>query len=55
MDSIGRSIEAIESGMTVDVTGTMIEQAARSLDDLLGTNVTEDLLERIFSDFCVGK
>ncbi|RLL85614.1 tRNA uridine-5-carboxymethylaminomethyl(34) synthesis GTPase MnmE [Mesotoga sp. BH458_6_3_2_1] len=55
MDFIGRSIEAIENGMTVDVTGTMIEQAARSLDDLLGTNVTEDLLERIFSDFCVGK
>ena len=55
VDCIDKSIEAIDSLMTVDVVSTMIEQAARSLDELLGTNVTEDLLNRIFGDFCVGK
>lgn len=55
VDCIDKSIEAIDSLITVDVVSTMIEQAARSLDELLGTNVTEDLLNRIFSDFCVGK
>ncbi|WP_214078073.1 tRNA uridine-5-carboxymethylaminomethyl(34) synthesis GTPase MnmE [Mesotoga sp.] len=55
VDCIDKSIEAIDSLITVDVVSTMIEQAARSLDELLGTNVTEDLLNRIFGDFCVGK
>lgn len=55
VDYIARSIEAIEGNITVDVLSTMIEQAARSLDELLGTHITEDVLERIFSDFCVGK
>lgn len=50
-----KAIDAIKSGLTVDIVGTMVERAGRSLDELLGRNVTEDLLDKIFSDFCVGK
>lgn len=50
-----QSIEAIEERVTVDIVSTLVERAAKSLDELLGRNLTEDLLDRIFSDFCVGK
>ncbi|MDI9375057.1 MAG: hypothetical protein QM447_04920 [Thermotogota bacterium] len=48
-------MEAIEERVTVDIVSTLVERAAKSLDELLGRNLTEDLLDRIFSDFCVGK
>ncbi len=50
-----QSIEAIEERVTIDIVSTLVESAAKSLDELLGRNLTEDLLDRIFSDFCVGK
>ncbi len=50
-----QSLEAIEERVTIDIVSTLVESAAKSLDELLGRNLTEDLLDRIFSDFCVGK
>ena len=38
-----------------DVTISCIADARASLASVLGIDPTEDLIERIFGDFCVGK
>lgn len=40
---------------TVDLIAEGIRQAARDLSRMLGLEYTEDLLDRIFSRFCIGK
>jgi len=61
-DAIGRALEAIESaqkamddGMTPDAVLTMVEDAMAALGELTGVSVREDITNRIFSRFCVGK
>ena len=54
-DSVRRAREALLSGMTADALLTDVEQALGALGELTGQNVREDITERIFSKFCVGK
>ncbi len=46
---------AIDEGQTPDVVLTETEACMHSLGELSGRNVREDVTERIFSRFCVGK
>ena len=46
---------ALTSGMTPDVVLTEAEEAMRALGELTGRTAREDMVERIFSRFCVGK
>jgi len=39
----------------IDFMAQNIKDALRHLDDILGKNFSEDLLEKIFSEFCIGK
>jgi len=54
-DSVRRAREALLAGMTADALLTDVEQALGALGELTGQNVREDITERIFSKFCVGK
>lgn len=47
--------ETARSNGTIDLVAEGIRQAGRSLSELLGQEYTEDLLDRIFSRFCIGK
>ena len=61
-DAVERALRCIEAAeesllaeMTPDVVLTETEQALESLNELTGTHVRDDLVETIFSRFCVGK
>lgn len=61
-DAVGRALQAVEAaeeslltGMTPDVVLTECEQALEALNELTGKHVRDDLVETIFSRFCVGK
>ena len=45
----------LNSGIPVDIAAIDIRSAWEALGEITGAVVTEDLLDRIFSDFCVGK
>ncbi len=47
--------QALSSGLTPDVAGGDIEQALNALEELTGRRASEQVLERIFERFCVGK
>lgn len=53
--AIRRAREALEAGVTPDALLTDVEQALSALGELTGQSVREDITDRIFQRFCVGK
>ncbi|MBR6206955.1 MAG: tRNA uridine-5-carboxymethylaminomethyl(34) synthesis GTPase MnmE [Oscillospiraceae bacterium] len=54
-DSIRGAVNAAEEGVTPDAVLTMAEDAMQALGELTGVEIREDITNRIFSRFCVGK
>ena len=48
-------LEAMEEGQTPDIVLTESETAMSALGELSGRSVREDVTNRIFARFCVGK
>ncbi len=55
LSSIYGGIDALKAGYPNDIVAMEVRQAIETLDELTGRNYTEDLLDTIFSTFCVGK
>jgi tRNA modification GTPase len=55
LDSVSRAREALQAGVTPDALLTDVEEALSALGELTGQSVREDVTDRIFSKFCVGK
>lgn len=55
VESMQAAFEAMEQGATPDIVLTETEEAMAALGELDGRTVREDVTERIFSRFCVGK
>ncbi len=53
-NAVGNAIEALDS-FTQDIAGMDIEQALSALAEADGRTVNEDIVNEIFSHFCVGK
>jgi len=45
----------VREGATLDLLAVGLEEALEILGELTGENLSEEVIERIFSDFCVGK
>ena len=54
-EALGRAIDALDAGYTEDIAGLDIEEALARLGECDGRAVSEDVVERIFHNFCVGK
>ena len=55
LNSVVRANQALSDGVTPDALLTDVEEALEALGDLTGLSVREDVTDRIFSKFCVGK
>lgn len=55
LSSVTGARSALQSGMTPDVVLTDTEAALEALGELNGKHIREDLVQTIFSRFCVGK
>ena len=53
--AVSRAREALAAGLTPDAALTDGEDALSALGELTGRTVREDMVERIFERFCVGK
>ncbi len=49
------AIHALKNGFTQDIAGMDLELSLSSLREIDGRNVSEEITDRIFSRFCVGK
>jgi len=53
--ALDRVINGLDAGISSDLLAQDIRQALYHLGALTGSITTEDLLEQIFSKFCIGK
>lgn len=53
--SVDRAMTALREGVTPDALLTDVEEALAALGELTGKTVREDVTDRIFQRFCVGK
>lgn len=54
-ESLGRLIDSINSSLPTDLIAQEARHAAAHLADITGAITTPDILQNIFSHFCVGK
>jgi len=54
-DSINQAVEVIGNMMPVDITAIYFKQAIEEINKITGENVTDDIINEIFSKFCLGK
>ena len=53
--SCGRLREALAAGVTPDLIAVEVQSALDYLGDIVGLTTPDDVLDTIFSDFCIGK
>ena len=54
-NAVRRAAEALRAGLTPDAVLTDAEEALAALGEVSGRTLREDLVEAVFSRFCVGK
>ncbi|MDF9407754.1 MAG: tRNA modification GTPase MnmE [Pelotomaculum sp. PtaB.Bin013] len=52
---LNEAIASIKKMVPVDIVAIDLRDAWEALGEITGASVSEDLIDRIFSDFCVGK
>ena len=54
-EGLNYAIESLENGMPPDLIAVDLRITLDALGDIVGKTTTEDILDRIFSQFCIGK
>jgi tRNA modification GTPase len=54
-EAVGRAISAQHEHIPLDLMGLDVRAAAESLGQILGFGIGDELLDRVFSRFCIGK
>ena len=54
-NDLNRVLEGIDKGISNDLLAMDIRQALHHLGEITGEITTDDLLDNIFSKFCIGK
>ena len=55
LDSLREGEQAMALGMTLDAVTVCVEDALNALSALTGEQVSEEIVDRVFEEFCVGK
>jgi tRNA modification GTPase len=54
-EALERAADAVRGGRGDEIVALEVRQAIDDLGDVVGAIVTEDLLDRVFGRFCIGK
>ncbi len=54
-EELAAFLSARSRGVPSEVAATHLRTAAHELEELLGVIAPEDLLARVFAEFCIGK
>ncbi len=54
-DSLVEVHRAMDDGLPPDIVAVDLQEARDSLEEIIGTVTNDDVLDRIFSQFCIGK
>ena len=53
--AVAEAARALEAGVPLDLASLDIRRAVESLGNVLGIGIGDDVLDRVFSRFCIGK
>ncbi len=54
-EGLTRAIDSLEEGLPLDVAALDVRAATQSIGEITGAVCTEEILDAIFSKFCIGK
>ena len=54
-DNLENAYNSITGGIPFDLISIDVQMALESLGEIVGLTVSEEIVDRIFSTFCVGK
>jgi len=54
-DEVEAFVEALEGGVPAEMASTHLRPAETALEELLGVISPEEVLDRVFAEFCIGK
>lgn len=52
---VAQAIDSVDNKLSIEFIAQDIKEALSRLEDILGKRFSEDLLNKIFRDFCIGK
>ena len=55
MQAIGRAVESIDGGLALDLCEIDLRDALEALSEITGEDAGEEVIDRVFKRFCVGK
>jgi len=55
IDSVNRAMNELSIGIQEDLVSIGLRDAYTALGEILGLEISDDIVDRIFSEFCVGK
>ena len=55
LNSIESSIEALGDEMPIDIAEIDLKEAWNTLGEIIGETYTNELIDQLFSQFCLGK
>ncbi|MGN1327752.1 MAG: tRNA uridine-5-carboxymethylaminomethyl(34) synthesis GTPase MnmE [Clostridia bacterium] len=54
-EAVKKARNSVENNMPVDITAICLKEILEQLSEITGENVTDDIINEIFSKFCLGK
>jgi tRNA modification GTPase len=55
LDAVNRALKLLDSQSSAELIALEVQEALAHLGEIIGLTTTEDLLDQIFSKFCLGK
>ena len=55
INDVSQAIDSLEVETPVDISAIYIKQALEDLGEITGRNISEDIINEIFKNFCLGK
>ena len=55
INDVSQAIDSLEDETPVDISAIYIKQALEDLGEITGRNISEDIINEIFKNFCLGK
>ena len=53
--ALNRAMEAIDAGLALDMVEIDLREALEALSEITGEDASEEVIDRVFQNFCVGK
>jgi tRNA modification GTPase len=54
-EAMSRTLESMQAGLALDLVALDLRIAVQAVGEIVGQTATDDLLDSIFSQFCIGK